>query len=903
MLHAEGEGASTAASGRAVDRDPQKLLALTQSRPAEALVLASRMLTQDLDARTASIAHQARAIVLRDTGRVAEAIAELRVALRLANTLPDPERASDVKATLGLTLALDGRTTAGLAALDQAAATSSGVLAGQVLARRGGLLGMLGRHKEALADLNRAITLLHRGGDEVWEARARNHRFLIYAAHGQAARADRDLAVAERLFATVGQELESAHAVHNRAYVAFLTGDLPAALGFLDRADARYTTLSVFNWDLALDRCAVLLAAGLSTEALDQTDDAIRRHTREGGLARRLAELQFAAARAARAAGQPGVAAERAAAARDLFRAQRRYWWHARASFVLLQARYDDGERSPQLRQRVGHIADRLDTLGAEETPTAHLLAGRLAAEQGRAGQADRHFERAARFRHRGPTFGRAAGWLAHALRAEARGAAPAALIACRRGLAAAEHHQRTLGAAELRAHATAYGTELAAIAQRHAVRRGDARMLLLWTERWRASAFAVPPIRPPDDPELATDLAALRDVVRRLETARSTGSPAARLEQDRRRLESSIQNRTRRTSGVAGGMAESWRDDRRRRLSHAGAGGAATDGRPGVSAISDGLGEHRLIEIVALDDTLYAVTVVGRQVRAHVVGPVAAAMREVDLARFMLRRLAHGRPPPGALATLEGAGHRLQETLLGDAVADLDGGPVVVVPPGRLHAVPWALLPALRGTAIRVAPSAATWLRAGLARPPRQRRVAMIIGPGLGGTAAEVFKIAHGYPDTVVLADGQATADRTLAALDGAWTAHVAAHGVFRADNPLFSSLLLDDGPLTVYDLGRLRRAPLRMVLSSCESGVAVNVGADELLGMVSALVPLGTASLLASVVPVNDGATVGVMVGFHEQVLAGASFADALVAARDRAADDPVAVATALSFVALGR
>ena len=175
--------------------------------------------------------------------------------------------------------------------------------------------------------------------------------------------------------------------------------------------------------------------------------------------------------------------------------------------------------------------------------------------------------------------------------------------------------------------------------------------------------------------------------------------------------------------------------------------------------------------------------------------------------------------------------------------------------------------------------------------------------GPGLDGRAAEVGRIAHCYPDTILLADGLATADRTLAALDGAWTAHIAAHGVFRAENPLFSSLLLDDGPLTVYDLGRLRHAPLRLVLSSCESGMAAHVGADELLGMVSALVPLGTASLLASVVPVNDGATVPFMVGFHNQVQAGASFAEALLAAQQRAADDPVAVATALSFVALGR
>jgi CHAT domain-containing protein len=105
------------------------------------------------------------------------------------------------------------------------------------------------------------------------------------------------------------------------------------------------------------------------------------------------------------------------------------------------------------------------------------------------------------------------------------------------------------------------------------------------------------------------------------------------------------------------------------------------------------------------------------------------------------------------------------------------------------------------------------------------------------------------------------------------------------------------------VYDLARLRRAPLRLVLSSCDSGLAARVGADELLGMMSALVPLGTASLLASVVPVNDAATVPFMVAFHEAAGGGASFADALRTAREQAADDPVAIATALSFVTLGR
>jgi tetratricopeptide (TPR) repeat protein len=856
---------------------------LALSRPTEAFAMARQMLSKGPDAASASVARQAMAIVLRDAGQPGEAITELRAALRLARASAQLERIVDVQGTLGLTLGLTGRTAAGLAILDSALSASAGALAGRVLMRRGDLLRELGRYAESLADLRRAIVLLRRGGDQIWQARARSHRFLVYSALGQAARADRDLSVAAELLAAAGQELEYAAAVHNRADVAFQAGDLPAALGFLDQASVRYAALAVSVPNVAVDRCAVLLAAGLATEALAVADDATSRLDTDGGYATKKAELLVSAARAALAAGEPAIAAERAAAARDLFRTQHRSWWHARASFVLLQSRYEAGERTGRLRAQASRIADQLDRLGAEEAPTAHLLAGRLASARGRDADADRHLERAARFRHRGPTFGRPAGWLAHALRAQARGATSAALVACRCGLAAAEEHQRALGATELRAHATAYGTELAAIAQRHAVRRGDARMLLLWTERWRASALAVPPVRPPDDRELAADLAALRDVARRLEAAHAAGTATTRLEQDRLRLEESIRSRTRRAA--------------------AGGAGAGPGRRTGTEEVLNGLDGHRLVELVALDDTLYAVTVVGRRVRMHLVGPIRTAVREVDLVRSALRRFAYGRRSAGALANLDAAGRRLQEALLGPAAAVLDGGPVVVVPPGRLHAVPWSMLPVLRGTAVRVAPSAATWLRARQAAPPRRRRVALIGGPGLEGTAAEVGKIAQGYPDAVVLAEGKATADRTLAALNGAWTAHVAAHGVFRADNPLFSSLRLDDGPLTVYDLGRLRRAPFRLVLSSCDSGVAAHVGADELLGTVSALVPLGTVNLLASVVPVNDAATAPLMMAFHDRLRAGADFAEALCAAQTSGVDDPVAVATALSFVALGR
>ncbi|MFG1606946.1 CHAT domain-containing protein [Actinoplanes sp. NPDC049265] len=865
----------------------ERLLSLALSRPAEALREADQILAGRPEARVASMARQARAIVLRDGGNSAAAITELRRALRDARASGQAERVADVQATLGLTLGFAGRTRPGLAMLDEAVAGVRGVAGGRNLMRRASLLRVLGRYDQALEDLRRAISLLRRGGDQLWEARSRMHRFLVWCAVGQTARADRDLSEAERLFSELGQDMELANVLHNRSDLAYFAGDLAGALSFLDAAADRYARLGVhfYSYALAADRCSVLLAAGLFTEAVTVAEETVRDHAARGGAATKAAEFLFAAGQAAYAAGRPALAAERAAAARDLFRRQGRDRWHARASFVVLQSRWAEGHRDGRLVTRAGELADRLDSLDALEAPAAHLLAGRLAAERGRHADADRHLARAAHFRNRGPSFGHAVGWLAHALRAKERGDTRAMLAACRFGLRAAENHRRTLAAPELLAHATVHGIELVELAQREAVARGDARMLLRWSERWRAGGLAVAPVRPPDDPELAAEMAALRSVEGRLADARAAGAPVRQIEQERRALEGAIRARTRRVSGTH----------------------AQTD-QPGTDKAPDpltALGEHTLVTLTFLDGILYATTVAAGRARTHLVGPLATAVREVELARFALRRLARGRPPAGAGPALDAAGAALERALLGPAAQVLGDGPVLVVPPAILHSVPWGMLPALRESPFVVSPSLATWLRAGDTGHTGGRRVVLVRGPELDGTGLEIKHIARTYPQATVLEDGSATADAVLSALDGAWTAHIAAHGVFRGDNPLFSSLSLDDGPLTVYDLGRLRRAPAHLVLSSCESGVAAPVSTDELLGMVSALIPLGTRSLLASVVPVNDAVTSALMADFHERLRAGRGFGAALRDVRQAAAasTDVILLATAWSFVSLGR
>ena len=292
---------------------------------------------------------------------------------------------------------------------------------------------------------------------------------------------------------------------------------------------------------------------------------------------------------------------------------------------------------------------------------------------------------------------------------------------------------------------------------------------------------------------------------------------------------------------------------------------------------------------------------------RQFTAGQAADAVKAADFGRFALRRLARSRPgdhPAGqasALAVLDQAGPRLQQALLGPAARHLGDGPVIIVPPGTLHAIPWTVMPALKKRVISVAPSARAWMSA-RAAPAGRRHVVFARGPGLASDGAEVPLIAPLYDDVTVLDEGGATADKVLSALDRAWLAHVAAHGNFRADSPLFSSLRMHDGPLTVYDFERLNRAPYRLILSSCDSGMLAPAGASELLGLVSSLLPLGTAGILAAIVPVNDQALVPLMVDLHRHLRAGQTLAEALYSVRSGLSGDPVQHATAASLVALG-
>jgi CHAT domain-containing protein len=226
------------------------------------------------------------------------------------------------------------------------------------------------------------------------------------------------------------------------------------------------------------------------------------------------------------------------------------------------------------------------------------------------------------------------------------------------------------------------------------------------------------------------------------------------------------------------------------------------------------------------------------------------------------------------------------------------------LVPTGALHPTPWGLLPSLACRPVLVAPSAAMWLRATHSRPPpRDGRTVLCAGPRLLAADDEIRTVARHYPAAQVLLGEDATAAALLSALDGADLAHVAAHATLRSDNPLFSALELADGPVTVYDIERLTAAPHTVVLPACQSGVTAVRAGDELIGLASALLALGTRSIVCTVLPLRDAVAGPLMDSFHRRLRTGSPPATALAEARHAAdQDDPAVYAAARSFICFG-
>lgn len=250
------------------------------------------------------------------------------------------------------------------------------------------------------------------------------------------------------------------------------------------------------------------------------------------------------------------------------------------------------------------------------------------------------------------------------------------------------------------------------------------------------------------------------------------------------------------------------------------------------------------------------------------------------------------GQLPPGlarnARSLLEALYRHLWEPLLpklGEYQA------VVIIPHGILHLVPFEALyngsrHLVQEAEISLAPSRAAWLkcleRANRSGPAPDTAAAgdLVLGYNVAGLLpfidVEARTVAASLQSEPLL-HGQATVS-ALAEAGPRRVVHIAAHGEFRLDNPHFSTLLLADGPLTAADAAALRLDSALVALSGCETGLSRVTRGEELMGMVSAFLQAGSASVLASRWRVDDRTTADLMERFYHGLLAGEGKAEAL-------------------------
>ena len=144
-----------------------------------------------------------------------------------------------------------------------------------------------------------------------------------------------------------------------------------------------------------------------------------------------------------------------------------------------------------------------------------------------------------------------------------------------------------------------------------------------------------------------------------------------------------------------------------------------------------------------------------------------------------------------------------------------------------------------------------------------------------------EVQSVAAILPSADLFLGTQATTEVLKTKGGQSALLHIATHGTYRQDNPMFSGIRLGDGYLNLYDLYQMRLSARHVTLSGCATGMNFVAAGDELLGLQRGLFCAGAASLLLSLWDVHDSSTSQLMQSFYKGFMETGNMAIALQSA----------------------
>jgi CHAT domain-containing protein/tetratricopeptide (TPR) repeat protein len=299
------------------------------------------------------------------------------------------------------------------------------------------------------------------------------------------------------------------------------------------------------------------------------------------------------------------------------------------------------------------------------------------------------------------------------------------------------------------------------------------------------------------------------------------------------------------------------------------------------------------LLEYYEVRGILYVCLLTRGDFRVVPLAPSQPVRNLVRLLQFQMAKFRLGQPYLQNFASRLQADveHHLRElykNLIAPIRVHLGNSHLIIAPHGFLHGVPFHALQGeesflLDEFTVSYTPSASVFALCDLRKtePGRGSLVLAVADSDAPYIEEEARTAAQLLPDAILFSGEEASEETLRRHGPGSQYLHIAAHGLFRRDNPMFSSIRLGTSLLNLIDIYRL---PLRadlVTLSGCSTGLSEVVAGDELVGLMRGLLYAGARGILVSLWDIHDGATAEFMASFYRTLRNGGGKAAAVQAA----------------------
>jgi CHAT domain-containing protein/tetratricopeptide (TPR) repeat protein len=287
------------------------------------------------------------------------------------------------------------------------------------------------------------------------------------------------------------------------------------------------------------------------------------------------------------------------------------------------------------------------------------------------------------------------------------------------------------------------------------------------------------------------------------------------------------------------------------------------------------------LVEYFVAGDRLVAAVITREKIQILPVTVLSRAAHFLQLLRFQLSKFRMGseyirRFEEPLLRATQSHLESLYDELIAPLRPFFHGNHLIFVPHGPLHFLPFH---ALRNGeeylcdafTISYAPSATvfSWCQD---KPASTKTSSLVFGiPDVRAPhiLQEAQTVAALLPQSTLHMGDQATSSLLREIGPRSGLLHLATHGIYRQDNPMFSGIRLGDGYLNLYDLYQMRLDARLVALSGCATGMNFVAAGDELLGLQRGLFCAGATTLLLSLWDVHDQSTAHLMQHFYRRYI----------------------------------